>query len=1356
MAFMLKVLKQITKYASASFLAGTLFIVGFALFANSATAATIQCISSYDTMACSNGVCSYSYSNCTGPNPSCAQNGSVYCQDASGLNYCVTSESCAPGVITQICTPGETSSDGCGGGVCGGVKTCNAQGTGWSSCSYSSTNGNTCDSTQYGSYPSCNFPNTCSETAPSVSRTVTEYTCSSGSCAPNSYNQTQSCNRSVPPGQSCGTVTYGEWSECVNNSSNSCAQSGTHTRTVTSPVCTNGGCDNSVSTETGTCPLNTNGNSCTDNNNCSVNDACSNGSCVGTPAPVNGGWGAWSNWDCPNWDSIACVNNQQSRTCTRSRTCDNPSPSCSGAQCPGGNSAAFDSTTQTQSCGECIPNSTSSCGGSGVCEGSKTCRLDGTWGSCSFPGANVSCSDGNSCSVNDACNGSGFCSGTPTTLNGGWSGWSNWSACVSGQRTRTRTCTNPTPACGGASCQGSSVETENCGVCTSGQTRACGGSSGQCQGVETCNSSGQWSGSCNYSSSNNSACNDGNVCTNNDRCSNGTCAGTGTSNVGTWSSWSNWSSCLSGVQTRTRTCQGSNNVCGSPVCSGPSVETMDCQCTPGETSQQGCGSGVCAGIKTCQANSTWGACNSSGSNGAVCNDSNSCTSNDRCNNGICAGSGNSCNVVRCGNGVTEISNGEECDNGDAQNGSWPATCSSTCQNNQPPAVIVYDYDYYITPPIASIQPGQTQAFVLVFNRVGFLNQVTDIQISNCPTGAACALSRNNVQFLTNDPGETQSVVVTISNTNSIAVGSHTINFSARAFTGSNVSGLVSTTKQKSAQLLVGISPQPNDARCVSMTAPATVAVGQSFPVSITMRNAGTQGWWSQSMNPNNYFGLTLWPWPPGAFSGGVWNHVPGQVIPGQTVVFNFNITAPASPGSQTLSFRMLQQNIGWFGDVCSQPLVVVPATAMNCDESAVGINKMVGCVYNTKNLSGQRSVAPEGVPATPPIGNFTAINFNWGYNGPGTLTNNFSARWKGRFNLEPGSYIFHLSSDDGSRLFVNGNLAIEDWSDHGIRTRDSAVINLSGNTDLVYEYYENTSWSQARLWWEKITSPDQPVNVSASNSSAGCSNIAIIWTDASNNESGFRVYRGVSPDPALASLIATLGENSTDYVDTPPNNSPYSYFISSFVTSGGESSRVTANPAGIAALPCAPNISNSDKDIVGIVPAEGPPRDWSNTGNDCGGFNGAPSNLNISYAAEDVVKFEINICNTAGTADAEVEKIIDTLSNMEKPAGGWNARLQESSNPALWQNIVPVETGSFPSQILTFNFPAGYKVPQGLSRKLTFQAKLRLPSQDMEFSRFYNRASIYVKNLSPYLVSTPALLFYKDARYPTRHEIPPN
>ena len=59
------------------------------------------------------------------------------------------------------------------------------------------------------------------------------------------------------------------------------------------------------------------------------------------------------------------------------------------------------------------------------------------------------------------------------TVNGGYTSWTTWTTCTrscgSGSQARTRSCTNPRPAHGGAQCSGSSSDTQSC------NTQSCAG-----------------------------------------------------------------------------------------------------------------------------------------------------------------------------------------------------------------------------------------------------------------------------------------------------------------------------------------------------------------------------------------------------------------------------------------------------------------------------------------------------------------------------------------------------------------------------------------------------------------------------------------------------------------------------------------------------------------------------------------------------------------------------------------------------------------------------------------------------------------------------------------------------------------
>lgn len=88
----------------------------------------------------------------------------------------------------------------------------------------------------------------------------------------------------------------------------------------------------------------------------------------------------------------------------------------------------------------------------------------------------------------------------------------------------------------------------------------------------------------------------------------------------------------------------------------------------------------------------------------------------------------------------------------------------------------------------------------------------------------------------------------------------------------------------------------------------------------------------------------------------------------------------------------------------------------------------------------------------------------------------FAARWTGRIDPPAsGAYTLTTVSDDGVRLWLDGKLLIENWSDHA-KTEDHAAVELTAGriTELKVEYYQGGGGSTARLKW---TRPDRTTEV---------------------------------------------------------------------------------------------------------------------------------------------------------------------------------------------------------------------------------------------------------------------------------------
>jgi hypothetical protein len=105
------------------------------------------------------------------------------------------------------------------------------------------------------------------------------------------------------------------------------------------------------------------------------------------------------------------------------------------------------------------------------------------------------------------------------------------------------------------------------------------------------------------------------------------------------------------------------------------------------------------------------------------------------------------------------------------------------------------------------------------------------------------------------------------------------------------------------------------------------------------------------------------------------------------------------------------------------------------------------------------------------------VNFNWGTGSPDSSigNNTFSARWTGKIMVPAtGKYTFYTRSDDGVRLWVNGQLLINNWTLHSV-TDNKAQITLSAGQkyDIKMEYYENTGKAVAKLYWSSATQSKQ-------------------------------------------------------------------------------------------------------------------------------------------------------------------------------------------------------------------------------------------------------------------------------------------
>ena len=98
------------------------------------------------------------------------------------------------------------------------------------------------------------------------------------------------------------------------------------------------------------------------------------------------------------------------------------------------------------------------------------------------------------------------------------------------------------------------------------------------------------------------------------------------------------------------------------------------------------------------------------------------------------------------------------------------------------------------------------------------------------------------------------------------------------------------------------------------------------------------------------------------------------------------------------------------------------------------------------------------------------VNFNWSTTGPAASVGqtNFTARWTGTVQPQYSeTYTFTVVADDGVRLWVNGQLLVNNWTAQSSAVTNSGAITLNAQQlyNLRLDYFQNTGNAVAQVLW---------------------------------------------------------------------------------------------------------------------------------------------------------------------------------------------------------------------------------------------------------------------------------------------------
>jgi hypothetical protein len=106
------------------------------------------------------------------------------------------------------------------------------------------------------------------------------------------------------------------------------------------------------------------------------------------------------------------------------------------------------------------------------------------------------------------------------------------------------------------------------------------------------------------------------------------------------------------------------------------------------------------------------------------------------------------------------------------------------------------------------------------------------------------------------------------------------------------------------------------------------------------------------------------------------------------------------------------------------------------------------------------------------------INFDWGTSSPDPSIgpDSFSVRWTGQVQpLYTETYTFKTFSDDGDRLWVNGQQLTNDWkTQHGGKMASGTISLTAGvKYSITLEFMENSGGAAMRLYWSSASQAEE-------------------------------------------------------------------------------------------------------------------------------------------------------------------------------------------------------------------------------------------------------------------------------------------
>jgi glucose/arabinose dehydrogenase len=181
------------------------------------------------------------------------------------------------------------------------------------------------------------------------------------------------------------------------------------------------------------------------------------------------------------------------------------------------------------------------------------------------------------------------------------------------------------------------------------------------------------------------------------------------------------------------------------------------------------------------------------------------------------------------------------------------------------------------------------------------------------------------------------------------------------------------------------------------------------------------------------------------------------------IVRNLEATTPQTSGGNSYEFMSWSDGGGVRHDVPT-PAANTTYTATYRASGGGTVNGLSATYFNNPDFTGTTVTRID-----------PTVDFTWGAGSPdpAIAADTFSVRWSGQVEaLFTETYTFYTQSDDGVRLWVNGQRLVNNWTNHRITENSGAIALTAGQRyEIQIDFYENAGSATARLLWSSASTP---------------------------------------------------------------------------------------------------------------------------------------------------------------------------------------------------------------------------------------------------------------------------------------------